>query len=208
MGTHPSGPSVVAATGQTLKDWVQAHPDALGKAVLKRFGTDLPFLFKVGTHGSALTHMTRSPCRSAAPGVPSRQRPRPCLRAVLVFLRYVIGASPADAQGGGAVVGTKSWPGRHRSWMRAGVIRPDGAVHPVAPRQGARGAAAQGATQRAPSHLSNVTVQMLLPALLLKVCGCQARCSPDGGVPDACHQLRTCSAFCKMGRRLMLAAAQ
>ena len=47
MGTHPSGPSVLAVTGQTLKEWVQAHPEALGDAVLKRFGTDLPFLFKV-----------------------------------------------------------------------------------------------------------------------------------------------------------------
>ena len=42
---------MLAATGQTLKDWVQAHPEALGDAVLKRFGTDLPFLFKA-RHGA------------------------------------------------------------------------------------------------------------------------------------------------------------
>lgn len=31
----------------SLKDWILAHPAALGDAVLTRFSTDLPFLFKV-----------------------------------------------------------------------------------------------------------------------------------------------------------------
>lgn len=47
MGTHPSGPALISGQDTTLKEWIQAHPEALGDAVLKRFGTDLPYLFKV-----------------------------------------------------------------------------------------------------------------------------------------------------------------
>lgn len=47
MGTHPSGPAVISGQDTTLKEWIQAHPEALGDAVLKRFGPDLPYLFKV-----------------------------------------------------------------------------------------------------------------------------------------------------------------
>ena len=47
MGTHPTAPSTVAASGQTLGGWLAAHPQALGDAVERRFGADLPFLFKV-----------------------------------------------------------------------------------------------------------------------------------------------------------------
>jgi len=47
MGTHPSGPALISGQDTTLKQWIQAHPEALGDAVLKRFGTDLPYLFKV-----------------------------------------------------------------------------------------------------------------------------------------------------------------
>lgn len=47
MGTHPSGPAVISGQDSTLKEWIEAHPEALGEAVLKRFGTDLPYLFKV-----------------------------------------------------------------------------------------------------------------------------------------------------------------
>lgn len=47
MGTHPSGPSLVADTGIPLKEWIQQHPEALGTHVRARFGDDLPFLFKV-----------------------------------------------------------------------------------------------------------------------------------------------------------------
>jgi hypothetical protein len=48
MGTHPSGPATLASQPeQTLKEWIQANPAALGDRVLKRFGVDLPYLFKV-----------------------------------------------------------------------------------------------------------------------------------------------------------------
>jgi len=48
MGTHPSGPSMLAADPTTsLQDWLEQHSQALGPTVLKRFGLKLPFLFKV-----------------------------------------------------------------------------------------------------------------------------------------------------------------
>lgn len=47
MGTHPSGPAVIHGTNTTLKQWIAQHPEALGEVVHKRFGDDLPYLFKV-----------------------------------------------------------------------------------------------------------------------------------------------------------------
>lgn len=47
MGTHPTAPSRVAGSGQTLSGWLAAHPQALGDGAKDRFGVDLPFLFKV-----------------------------------------------------------------------------------------------------------------------------------------------------------------
>ncbi len=47
MGTHPSGPArLLADEGTTLDAWLGAHPAALGDAARRRFGGDLPFLFK------------------------------------------------------------------------------------------------------------------------------------------------------------------
>jgi hypothetical protein len=47
MGTHPSCPSVLLDTKQSLKDYLVAHSELLGEKVIKHFGEDLPFLFKV-----------------------------------------------------------------------------------------------------------------------------------------------------------------
>lgn len=48
MGTHPSCPSTVSGTGQTLDGWLAIHPEALGKRTAEHFNSgDLPFLFKV-----------------------------------------------------------------------------------------------------------------------------------------------------------------
>ncbi|CAG9467104.1 unnamed protein product [Pedinophyceae sp. YPF-701] len=55
MGTHPSGPSTVAATGANLRDWLQANSQALGEPVIAKFGTDLPYLFKVLSVRTALS---------------------------------------------------------------------------------------------------------------------------------------------------------
>ena len=48
MGTHPSGPAMLAADPTvSLQTWLEQHSEALGATVLKRFGLKLPFLFKV-----------------------------------------------------------------------------------------------------------------------------------------------------------------
>ncbi|GAA5991124.1 hypothetical protein JCM10908_006548 [Rhodotorula pacifica] len=47
MGTHPSCPSKLLKSGEDLKEYVKAHPELLGDKVVKKFGDDLPFLFKV-----------------------------------------------------------------------------------------------------------------------------------------------------------------
>ena len=48
MGAHPSAPSRIARTGQSLLHKVEAAPaQVLGDANLARFGARLPFLFKV-----------------------------------------------------------------------------------------------------------------------------------------------------------------
>lgn len=50
MGTHGSGPSFVLsgdADLPTLLSWIRANPAVLGEKVVKTWGADLPFLFKV-----------------------------------------------------------------------------------------------------------------------------------------------------------------
>lgn len=47
MGTHPTVPSKVKSTGLTLLAHLAANPHLVGDRVRKRFGPDLPFLFKV-----------------------------------------------------------------------------------------------------------------------------------------------------------------
>lgn len=72
IGTHESGPSNVVICGDAnedsadanneaemhsmpLKDWLSKNPYALGDKVLQRWGTDLPFLFKVLSVSKALS---------------------------------------------------------------------------------------------------------------------------------------------------------
>lgn len=60
MGTHESGPSFLIQNGDenngflsigseslSLKDWVLENPKVLGEKVVQKWGSDLPFLFKV-----------------------------------------------------------------------------------------------------------------------------------------------------------------
>ncbi|GMH04312.1 hypothetical protein Nepgr_006151 [Nepenthes gracilis] len=60
MGTHGSGPSFVVKNGDllengdcdlsdsvTLRSWIQKNPNVVGSKLLKKWGCDLPFLFKV-----------------------------------------------------------------------------------------------------------------------------------------------------------------
>lgn len=56
MGTHPSCPSTVEGSGQTLDGWIASHPEVLGRGTADHFGSiDLPFLFKVLSVDTALS---------------------------------------------------------------------------------------------------------------------------------------------------------
>jgi mannose-6-phosphate isomerase len=53
IGTHESGPSFLVndnggdGESVSLKDWIFDNPDLLGHKVVQKWGSDLPFLFKV-----------------------------------------------------------------------------------------------------------------------------------------------------------------
>ncbi|KAL8290619.1 hypothetical protein RQP46_002877 [Phenoliferia psychrophenolica] len=47
MGTHPSCPSRLASSNESLKEYLAKNPELLGSKVVQKFGDDLPFLFKV-----------------------------------------------------------------------------------------------------------------------------------------------------------------
>lgn len=55
MGTHPSGPSVLAASDEPLLSHLVKNVDSLGDEEKKKFGTDLPFLFKALSVAKALS---------------------------------------------------------------------------------------------------------------------------------------------------------
>ncbi|KAF0895005.1 hypothetical protein E2562_004992 [Oryza meyeriana var. granulata] len=57
MGTHPSAPSSLAASGESLQEWLARRGPAvlLGRDVAARWGGDLPFLFKVLSVAKALS---------------------------------------------------------------------------------------------------------------------------------------------------------
>ena len=55
MGTHPSNPSKVVGTGQTLLELVEGNRDLLAPPVQAKYGSKLPFLFKVLSINKALS---------------------------------------------------------------------------------------------------------------------------------------------------------
>ncbi|WJX80591.1 Mannose-6-phosphate isomerase [Trifolium repens] len=60
IGTHESGPSFLVndnGDGESVsfKDWIFDNPDLLGDKVVQKWGSDLPFLFKVLSVGKALS---------------------------------------------------------------------------------------------------------------------------------------------------------
>ncbi|KAM2527581.1 hypothetical protein TB1_024819 [Malus domestica] len=68
MGTHESGPSFFIQNSDenngffpigsqilSLKDWISKNPNVLGEKVIQKWGSDLPFLFKVLSVGKALS---------------------------------------------------------------------------------------------------------------------------------------------------------
>lgn len=55
MGTHPSGPNFIIGEEKTLSEWIEENPKCLGEKVVKKFGNQLPFLFKVLSVNKALS---------------------------------------------------------------------------------------------------------------------------------------------------------
>jgi mannose-6-phosphate isomerase len=54
MGTYPTTPSTVLSTGEDLQKHIDANKEKLiGQSILKKFGSDLPFLPKVSRTISA-----------------------------------------------------------------------------------------------------------------------------------------------------------
>ncbi|CAN6451595.1 unnamed protein product [Victoria cruziana] len=77
MGTHDSGPSLVVVSHDSellpLKEWLSRNPEALGERIVERWGTDLPFLFKVLSVAKALS-IQAHPDKELAP-VLHKERP-------------------------------------------------------------------------------------------------------------------------------------
>ncbi|XP_009591548.1 mannose-6-phosphate isomerase 1-like [Nicotiana tomentosiformis] len=61
IGTHDSGPSYVVdraaenGLALTLKNWIESNPSVVGDKIVNKWGTDLPFLFKVLSVAKALS---------------------------------------------------------------------------------------------------------------------------------------------------------
>ncbi|KAE8152617.1 RmlC-like cupin domain-containing protein [Aspergillus avenaceus] len=54
MGTYPTVPSRVLSTGQLLSEYLQENPELVGKAVIDKYGPEIPFLPKVLSFAKAL----------------------------------------------------------------------------------------------------------------------------------------------------------
>jgi len=55
MGTHPSGPSRITNSNELLSDHILKNSNSLGEEEKKRFGPQLPFLFKSLSVAKALS---------------------------------------------------------------------------------------------------------------------------------------------------------
>lgn len=64
MGTHPSCPSTLLESKESLKTYIEAHPELLGDKVVQYYGKDLPFLFKVSV-GAVFDSKRADPSSSA-----------------------------------------------------------------------------------------------------------------------------------------------
>jgi len=55
MGTHPSGPSKISSSNELLSEYLNKNADSLGEEEKKKFGPQLPFLFKALSVAKALS---------------------------------------------------------------------------------------------------------------------------------------------------------
>lgn len=55
MGTHPNGPSYLKEKDISLEEYIQKNTNVLGIEIQQKFGSSLPFLFKVLSIRKALS---------------------------------------------------------------------------------------------------------------------------------------------------------
>lgn len=55
MGTHSNGPSFLKDENKSLDDYLKENNHTLGSTVIEKFGTQLPFLFKILSVNKALS---------------------------------------------------------------------------------------------------------------------------------------------------------
>ena len=55
MGTHPNGPATMVKQNQLLSQYIADNTEVLGEKIQKKFGDELPFLFKVLSVNKALS---------------------------------------------------------------------------------------------------------------------------------------------------------
>lgn len=68
MGTHPKSPSELTEGKGLLADYLKAHPELIGDAIIQRFDAsngNLPFLFKVLSIEKALSIQSHPDKRTA-----------------------------------------------------------------------------------------------------------------------------------------------
>jgi mannose-6-phosphate isomerase len=59
MGTYPTTPSLVLATGEELQKHINANEEKLiGQPILNEFGADLPYLPKVSFRKTSIMQIT------------------------------------------------------------------------------------------------------------------------------------------------------
>lgn len=80
MGTYPELPSYIVSSGEDLQQYLNKHKEELiGESVLKKFGSDLPYLPKVGNTSTWATDMLLTlpgpfNCKSITAAGPSQHR--------------------------------------------------------------------------------------------------------------------------------------
>lgn len=81
LGTHPNGPAKLLKSGQSLKDYLDQNPDALGESTRAKFGDELPFLFKVLSVNKALS-IQAHPDKELAQKLHAERPGKSCLQCI------------------------------------------------------------------------------------------------------------------------------
>lgn len=106
MGTHPTSPSLVLSTHETLSSHLAAHPELMGQKVIRRFESqgaergNLPFLFKILSIGKALSiqahpdKQTAEEFHKRLPGIYKDDNHKPEMALAITPFRALCGFRP------------------------------------------------------------------------------------------------------------------